>query len=544
MFRMPVTTAPPALARPMAGPLDRWRRGAATWGISLVLHLLVLLTLGLVFFVDIGGAGGGGTGEGVFGQVDGDATGDLTSLVRVAGVGDPLSLTIDGEEEAILTVAEAPPPMLDSAAMRPPSLANRLKGGASPLDGNNGAGNEAAKGAAGEGQRLGDGKPSNVPISGRRGPLKLRLLVSEGGTPASEAAVDLGLAWLARHQRSDGSWSLDTAELCRGYPEPCPPVRAMVSDTGATGMALLAFLGAGHNHQDEGRYKSTVTRGLRWLMSHQTGDGNFYTGGTFNAHLYSQAIATMAICEDLALTGDPDLRKAAQKGLTFIVRAQNKGSGGWRYVPTIDADTSVFGWQMFALRSGQFAGFAAPKNTVRLSKVYLDDTATDRRRITYAYQPGRAPSPVMTAEALLCRQYLGWAKDNPAMVEGVSLVSGDLHNGEEGRNIYYWYYATQLMHNIGGPEWLAWNAKVRDGLIAEQVRTAGCDRGSWDPTYPSDDAWGARAGRVYQTSLSLLTLEVYYRFLPLYRTEQLELATKDDEPGKDADQGKPAPKSP
>ncbi|MFO0959572.1 MAG: hypothetical protein U0800_19410 [Isosphaeraceae bacterium] len=297
----------------------------------------------------------------------------------------------------------------------------------------------------------------------------------------------------------------------------------MNSDTGATGLALLAFLGAGHTHTEEGRYQHTVTRGLRWLASHQSGDGNFFTGGDGHAALYSQAIACMAICESLAMTEDKALQKPAVKGLNFIIRAQNKTSGGWRYVPGFDADTSVLGWQLFALRSAQFAGFALPKNTIALTRRYVDSASTDRRRATYGYMPGWAPSPSMTAEGLLARQYLGWDRDHPAMVEGVSLVSSSLHADEMGRNIYYWYYATQLLHNFGGPTWDAWNAKMRDTLIAEQLTRPGCSRGSWDPTWPEPDAWGARAGRVYQTALSLLCLEVYYRFLPLYRTEELDL---------------------
>jgi hypothetical protein len=385
---------------------------------------------------------------------------------------------------------------------------------------------EVARGGAGEGQRLGDGKPSKIPLSGRSGPLKATLLQLGGATPASEAAVDQGLAWLARHQRSDGSWSLDTSHMCREN-VPCPPTIASSSDTAATGLALLAFLGAGHSHVKEGRYQNNVTRGLRWLVSHRSGDGNFFTGGSGNAHLYSQAIATMAVCESYALTGDPALKTHAEKGLGFILRAQNKLEGGWRYVPTVDGDTSVFGWQMFALRSGQFAGFAIPKKTIGLSRVYLDGVSSDRRRVTYVYRPGRSITPVMTAEALLCRQYLGWAKDDPRLLEGVGLIAKDLEAADD-RNIYYWYYATQLLHNMGGPEWKRWNERVRDGLVAEQIKQSGCALGSWDPTWPQEDEWGSRAGRLYQTTMSILTLEVYYRFLPLYKTDDLELVAKDE----------------
>jgi hypothetical protein len=121
----------------------------------------------------------------------------------------------------------------------------------------------------------------------------------------------------------------------------------------------------------------------------------------------------------------------------------------------------------------------------------------------------------MTAEALLGRQYLGWDRDTPAMLQGASMIAAHLEESAE-RNIYYWYYATQLLHNLKGKEWERWNVRVRDGLVGMQVHGESCDRGSWDPALPESDHWGERAGRLYMTSLSLLTLEVYYRYLPLY----------------------------
>ncbi len=522
--------------KPVAGPLsrrERWLR-AIPWIISVVTHGLVCLVLGVALFLGDPAGGGGGIGDGLTGLFGGEESGDLTALTNLDGLGDSQSLFPQGADALIETIMTPTLAAVDTAMMRPPALDERLRGGATPLDGSAGLGEERPRGLVGEGQRLGDGKPSKVPLSGRNGPLKTTLLQIGGATPASEAAVERGLAWLARHQRYDGSWCLDTSEMCREA-VPCPPSRAMSSDTAATGLALLAFLGAGHSHTKEGRYQANVTRGLKWLVNHRTGDGNFYTGGAPMAHLYSQAIATMAVCEAYALTEDPALKTHAEKGLGFILRAQNKLEGGWRYTPTIDGDTSVFGWQMFALRSGQFAGFNVPKKTVSLSRLYLDHAATDKRRVTYGYQPGRPAMPVMTAEALLCRQYLGWAKDDPRLVEGVSLIAGDLE-AAQGRNIYYWYYATQLLHNMGGSAWKNWNERVREGLVAEQIQQRGCALGSWDPAWPQEDQWGARAGRLYQTALSLLTLEVYYRFLPLYKTDDLEIVgnemAKDKEPDK------------
>jgi hypothetical protein len=135
----------------------------------------------------------------------------------------------------------------------------------------------------------------------------------------------------------------------------------------------------------------------------------------------------------------------------------------------------------------------------------------------------------MTAEALLCRQYLGkpfgWPRDRPALIKGVAGVWDDLQGNKE-RNIYYWYYATQLLHNMQNDAWKRWNPMIRDGLVKTQVISKGCDNGSWSPDSPQPDRWGTRAGRLFQTTMSILTLEVYYRYLPLYRTNDRQAMTE------------------
>ena len=290
------------------------------------------------------------------------------------------------------------------------------------------------------------------------------------------------------------------------------------------GLALLPFLGAGHIHTQPGKYKDTVQKGLDWLLLHQQKSGELFLGGLFNAQMYSHAIASMALCEAYGLSQDPKLKQPAQLAINFIAQSQNKDDGGWRYSPGMAGDTSVLGWQMFALRSARLAGLDVPKNVVRGCSYFLDLVGTDKHMTRYAYIPGRNETITMTAEALLCRQYLGWLRDSPAMIKGAAGVWDDLRESNE-RNIYYWYYATQLLHNMQNKAWRQWNARVRDGLVAMQVLGDGCDRGSWSPFAPVPDRWGRAAGRLFQTSMSVLTLEVYYRFLPLYRTtEPMETA--------------------
>jgi hypothetical protein len=118
----------------------------------------------------------------------------------------------------------------------------------------------------------------------------------------------------------------------------------------------------------------------------------------------------------------------------------------------------------------------------------------------------------MTAEALLCRQYLGWKRDDPRLMQGVKYLSRYPVDWTEP-NVYHWYYATQVMHHMGGADWVSWNEVMRQAVPKNQERR-GPERGSWSP---DRDAWGSNAGRLYMTCLATYMLEVYYRHLPLYR---------------------------
>jgi hypothetical protein len=85
-------------------------------------------------------------------------------------------------------------------------------------------------------------------------------------------------------------------------------------------------------------------------------------------------------------------------------------------------------------------------------------------------------------------------------------------------DMYYYYYATQVVHFYDGPDWHKfWNPKMRDLLV--ELQNKGGDenlRGSWE----KDSGFiGSQCGRLGTTALALLTLEVYYRHLPLYKRD-------------------------
>ena len=117
----------------------------------------------------------------------------------------------------------------------------------------------------------------------------------------------------------------------------------------------------------------------------------------------------------------------------------------------------------------------------------------------------------MTAEAWVCRQFLGVGGPGPASAEAAEfLLRNDSDRGPT--NIYYWYYATLALYQHGGEPWTRWNNRIRDRIVNLQ-RTSGHQTGSWDP---DESLYGSKGGRIYCTTLAALTLEVYYRYLRLY----------------------------
>ena len=340
-----------------------------------------------------------------------------------------------------------------------------------------------------------------------------KLAAAGGGGGDTEQAVDRSLKWIAIHQLPDGGWSFDfkACPSCGGKCSGSGGSRAK-DRAGATAMALLPFLGRGYTHR-EGPYKATVEKGIAFLAQRAVaGKGKAYDRA---GNLYSQGLAGIALSECYAMSQDERLAAPAQLALNFIMQAQDPVGGGWRYEPRQPGDTSAVGWQIMALKSGNMAFLQVNPLTVKKAIGFLN-AVESQSGARYGYLDNSRFSPGLTAVGLLCRMYLGWKKDNPALLDGVAYLAKTGPTAD----LYYDYYATQIMHHMEGEVWIAWNKRMKELLLKAQSNKDH-EAGSWYEGFSKGHAPEA-AGRLYCTSLATMILEVYYRHLPIYRTQVVD----------------------
>ncbi len=348
---------------------------------------------------------------------------------------------------------------------------------------------------------------------------RLSLIEGQGGNAKTEAAVVAALNWLVAAQSQDGRWSANQfgagqEQMVLGQDRGGAGRNA---DTGISALALLAFLGAGHSHV-QGEYRDTVRRGIDFLLRSQAADGSLFGNSTLYAQMYCHSMATFALAEAQAMSGDRRLEPAVTKAVNYSLAAQNAGTGGWRYRPGDTGDTSQMGWQIMSLASAKRAGIRIPDQTWNRIDRFLRSVRRGNFGGLASYRPDSPFSTSMTAESLYCHLVLeemnGLHFAEPAANEATDQILTVLPTAERV-NLYYWYYATLALHhrqqvdNSAAVAWHAWNDALTTALLSTQV-TSGDQAGSWN----TNCLWGGYGGRVYTTALAAMCLEVYYRYAP------------------------------
>ncbi|MCZ7644377.1 MAG: zf-HC2 domain-containing protein [Planctomycetota bacterium] len=349
-----------------------------------------------------------------------------------------------------------------------------------------------------------------------------RLAMKNGGNQKTESAVDAGLAYLARVQEADGHW--DAAKHEGGNRN--GKVEASELDTSVTGLALLAFLGAGHTEK-VGKYKDNVRRAIDWLIKHQTEQGGLGPKG------YSHAIAGMALSEAAGMGRVEATKAAAQKAIDldngkYARYAESSDRGGWGYGyeqrETVNGDISNSGWHIMFLKSAKVAGLNVEPACLEGVVKYLNAVERGKKegdpysghRYVYGPQQGEDDvTPRRTAIGCLGRLFFGSKpEDLKGGVEYMIEKGGNPTRQKSGvLELYYVYYGTLVAFQMGGEVWKNWNDNLQQALLPFQVKDGGPKDGSWDPAGGLAKTWG-RAG---ETALSVLCLEVFYRYLPMYR---------------------------
>ena len=369
---------------------------------------------------------------------------------------------------------------------------------------------------------------------GRGGGKRGRRKATFVGESRTLTVVDLGLKWLADHQdvAEDGRWDCDDFMKHDPADDKCDGAGGALNDVGVTGLALLAFLGADYTDRGKNPFARNVRMGLRFLKNSQD-EGGVFGSRASHSYMYSHSIATLAMCEAYWMTRNPLYRKPAQDGLSYIAMARNPYMA-WRYEPRGgDNDTSVTGWCVMALKSGKFAGLEVDPDAFDGARLWIDKmTDPNFGQVGYDF-PGGAParpegkadrfppekSQSMTAVGILTRIFLGEdPRTSPMIRKGADLcvqVLPDWNPDDGSIDMYYWYYATLAIFQVGGSHWREWNKAMKDAIIHHQHdRNSGARKGSWDPI----GAWGDDGGRVYSTATMVMCLEVYYRYGKVFGT--------------------------
>jgi hypothetical protein len=309
-----------------------------------------------------------------------------------------------------------------------------------------------------------------------------------------DAAIKNAIQFLAKSQNADGSWSAGRGQ-----------------DPAISGLAVMAFLSAGHV-PGEGPYGKTVEKGVRAVLKMQHPNGLFAANS--GHEMYSHGICTLMLAECAGMTQGPladQVKKAVEKGISIILVAQRKGMspndpyrGGWRYrVAGIDADMSVTGWQMMALRAAKNLGCDIPPDAIDRAVDYVKRSQNPYSG-AFCYTPGGGETVPCTGTGILALAVCGKGlKKMPEAIKAGNYLMRTSPGGG-GHFCYSIYYCSQAMFQLGGNYWEVFRPKMHQLLLRAQNQSTGAFQ---------IDSHGPQ----YSTAMCILAMTVEYRFLPIYQ---------------------------
>jgi len=350
----------------------------------------------------------------------------------------------------------------------------------------------------------------------RGGGCKKRAVVKYGGK-GTLTAVDRGLEWLRRHQNPDGSWGPQSyVNQCKGANTKCRDGIGTYAEAKSrpslTGLAAMCFLGAGFTHKS-GQYKKVVKKALEFILSQQQASGGFAGKGG-----YSPGFCTLALAEAYGMTRDPKLKKPLELAVHYLIEVHQVPGLAWRYRPGQGCDSSVTAAIVMALKDASISGIKGNyKKAFDGAKNWFKQASRGEHNGIGMYIKSAWWTPNTTAIMMLCHQFMGMKRTNPTMKESLNyLMEKGVKCELNEPHMYYIYYASLAIFQNGGKEWRKWNKEMKKILLETQAK-GGCVDGSWGINHNQKLWWDPLGGRVFSTTLAILTLEVYYRYSPLFR---------------------------
>jgi hypothetical protein len=302
-------------------------------------------------------------------------------------------------------------------------------------------------------------------------------------SPEVEKAAKKGLDFLAKTQLPDGSW-----------PDHYGKSPAVV------GLVVLAFMAHGEV-PGRGEYKATLDKAIDYILKHAQQNGLIARPGS--QPMYDHGFATLALAEIYGMSNRKEIERTLQMAIRLIERVQNP-QGGWRYQPQpADADITVTGCQLMALRAARNAGVYVRSPVILKGIEYIKTCA--RPDGGFAYQPGGGSGKARTGIGVLLLQLLG-ESDSELVDKGANYLLQNPPQAGESYFYYGLYYCTQAMFQKGGTYWQFWRTKMLETVLPLQSQ----EDGSW-PTR------GSSGGQTYATAMTILALEVEWKLLPIYQ---------------------------